>query len=295
MQSFVLFAVLAAVLFASASLLSKHLLAVEVEDRLFTGAIFGWPFFVLYILLGLYRGGLVFQPVFSMTMALAGAIYSLVLILYLRGLSEDEASRFIPTIAVNTVLVAVLSFVFLGKTFGPVEYLGMFLAFAGAFILSLKTSIRRVRFSSRKASGLALITAFLIAFRDILIDSATASYSLWSGLLWMGLGGLAASFVVLTVWRREELGFARISRQKKMLGVGSLRATGFLAYAVSISLGPAAKASAVLKLNSLLVFLGATALAVMRPGFIQEEVGKAVTVQKLVASLMILAGILMVR
>ncbi|MFB6115152.1 MAG: EamA family transporter, partial [Candidatus Nanohalobium sp.] len=271
MEAFILFAAFAAVLFASASILSKHFLDLEIEDHVFTGAVFGWPFFLLFTALGLLKGTFFFKPAFSITMAAAGGLYSVILILYLKGLSEGEASRFIPTLAVNTIILAVLSFIFLGKTFTLGEYFGMFLTFAGATVLSLETSLKEIKLNSRKASGLALLTAFLIASRDLLMDFATASFSIWSGFLWMGIGGLATSLTVLTVSRKGKLGIENLKEHSKMIGVGGLRATGFLAYAVAISLGPAAKASAVLKLNSMLVFLGATTLAIVNPALLRKK------------------------
>lgn len=80
-----------------------------------------------------------------------------------------------------------------------------------------------------------------------------------------------------------------------MIGVGGLRSLGFLFYTVAISLGPAAKASAVLKLNSMLVFAGATVIGFFAPEFIEEDTGKRKVLQKLIASSFIILGVFLVR
>lgn len=296
MQSFAFFAVLAAAFFAFASILSKHLLTVEVDDHVFTGSIFSWPFFLLFIAVGLARGELVTDIAFVFASAGAGALYALILVLYLKGLNKEEASRFIPTIALNTVFLAVLTFIFTGEVFSVTEYLGMSMAVLGAITLSLKDPLHNLKkFSSRKGTGLAVAIAFLIAFRDLALDLATAKYSVWAAFFWMGIGGFAFSLIALLFLRPKKIGLEKILEQKNMIGVGSVRSIGFLMYLISISLGPAAKSSAILKINGLLVFLGATALSYVRPDFVEESRDIRTIIQKLLGALLIVIGVILVR
>ncbi|MFB6209297.1 MAG: EamA family transporter [Candidatus Nanohaloarchaea archaeon] len=296
MEVYLFFAVLAALIFASASLLSKHYLDIEIDDHLFAGSVFGLPFFLLFIALGVYRGNIIFSGLFSVASFSAGALYSVILILYLRGLSEEEASRFIPTIALNTIFLAIMSFFLLGQKFSIIEYLGMFLAVSGSILISLENPLNDLlELHSEIGTILAVGIALLIAFRDTMIEFATQSYDLWSALLWMGAGGVIFSLSVIFLTRRNKFAFNEFKGQSHMLGVGSLRSFGFLAYTVAISLGPAAKASAILKLNGMLVFMGATLIGLFRPGFIEEDTGKWKVFQKFIASSMIIAGVLLVR
>lgn len=296
MELFLVFSVAAAFLFASASLLSKHFLDIGVEDHVFVGSIFGWPFFGLFMALGLYKGGVVMETVFAASSFAAGALYSLILMLYLKGLHEQEASRFIPTLALNTVFLAILSFIFLGQGFSLIEYLGIGLTVLGAILMSLENPLESLKdFNSKLGVVLAVIVAALIAVRDLLLDFATLSFDIWPALLWMGLGGLAFSLSVLLISRRDKLNYSAFRDSFDMLGVGFVRSTGFLSYAIAISLGPATKASAVLKLNGMLVFLGATLIALVKPGYIEEEVDGWKVPQKFIASALIIVGVLLVR
>lgn len=160
MESYIFFALVAAVIFASASILSKHFLGLKIEDHVFTGAVFGMPFFILFLILGFMQGSIILEGLFPIASFSAGALYSLILILYLRGLSEEEASRFVPTIALNTIFLAALSFLLLGQYFSVVEYLGMFFAVLGAILISLENPLEDLEeFHSRIGTLLALLVA----------------------------------------------------------------------------------------------------------------------------------------
>lgn len=295
MELFLLFSVISAFLLAIATLLAKHVIDLGVEDCTFLGSIYSWPFFLAFILIGLVKGGMVLDLKMSLMSFLAGSMYFAVLIYYLKGLGSEEASRFIPVLSINTVFLAILSFVFLGETFTRLEYTGMLMAVFGAFLISIEDLGHLKQLHSRTATFIALGMAAVQASRDLIVEFMTQTVQIWPVLFWMGLGGITTSFIVLGIFERQEFEFSRLIDEKSMMVIGGLHALGYVFYAVAISIGAAAKASAVLRINPIFVFLGATALAFVDPGFIEEEKEWDKIIQKLVASLIIIVGVLLLR
>jgi drug/metabolite transporter (DMT)-like permease len=291
METFLLFSLAAAFLIATSNILVKHFLDLGIEDHVFVGAIYSLPFFIFFTALGLVQGSFVLEPTTIVLSGLAGAFYGVVLINYMKGMDSEEASRFIPLLSLSTVFIALLSFLLLGDTFTQVEYLGMGLAVIGAVMLSVEGIDQLKQLHSRRGTLFGILAALIIAFRDTIIEYLTQSLELWSILFWMGIGGFMFSLSILATRDFQKLSLSCILERRKMVSVGFLHALGYIFYATAISVGAAAKVSAVMRLNPLLVFLGTTSLAFLIPDFVDEETDWKKIVQKLAAAIVIIIGV----
>jgi uncharacterized membrane protein len=292
-EGWLFFAILAALMFAVTEIFDKHFVDKDVKDYVGVGSVYSAPLFVIFTAIGLYRAGLNLNTETMLVGLFAGALYSINLMLYMKGVSEGEISRFIPLLSINTVFIAILSALFLGENLGLMAYIGAGMAVLGSFLISLESPLSSLNhFSSGKAVLMALSVAGIIAIRDVTIKFGSQEATLWPIILWMGPGGLLTSIIVLKISGRKGLGI--IMENPRLVATGGLRSIAYIPYAVSISIGSATLASAALKLNGLFVFIAATALTYSGK-MIHEQKNRRVILQKLIASLTIITGVVLMN
>lgn len=287
------FSLLASVLFAATGLFDKFFVDTEIDDYVFGGTIYTLPLVLVMTAIGLLKSDLFYHVSSMIIGSIAGGLYFTILVLYLKGVSEEDVSRFIPSLSVNTVIIAIISALFLGENLGLLVYLGILMTVAGAFLISLENPISSLReFQSGKAVGLALVIAGLQATRDILIKLASSNVEIWTIVLWMGIGGTFMSTLTLLTFRREKL--QEIKEHKEFIAVGGMRSLGYLSFMIAISLGSVTMASAVLKTNGMFVFFGATLLS-LSGRMLNESKDRRVILQKFLASGMIVTGVIIME
>lgn len=287
------FSLLASVLFAITGLFDKFFVETEIEDYVFGGCIYALPLLLVMTVIGFFNSSIVFQSALTGLGLSAGVLYFVILIFYLKGVSEEDVSRFIPSLSINTVFIAVTSVLFLGESFGILVYLAILMTVTGAFLISLEDPVSSLQdFQSGKAVVLALGVAGLQAVRDVFIKLASNQTEIWAVVFWMGIGGTITSFSTLIALKRNKL--HQLKDHKGFITVGGLRSLGYLSFMIAVSLGSVTLASAVLKTNGMFVFLGATALS-FTGKMIHEDKDKKILLQKLIASGMIVAGVILIE
>ncbi|MFB6116046.1 MAG: EamA family transporter [Candidatus Nanosalina sp.] len=287
------FSLLASVLFAATGLFDKFFVDTEIDDYIFGGTIYTIPLVLIMTAIGLVKSDIFYHSQSMMIGSIAGGLYFTILVLYLKGVSEEDVSRFIPSLSVNTVIIAIISALFLGEKLGVVVYLGILMTVVGAFLISLENPVSSLReFQSGKAVALALIIAGLQATRDILIEVASSNVEIWTVVLWMGIGGTALSTLTFLAFRREKIG--QIKNHKEFIAVGGMRSLGYLSFMIAISLGSVTMASAVLKTNGMFVFFGATVLS-LSGRMLDESKDRKIILQKFLASGMIVTGVTTIK
>lgn len=292
-EGWLLFSLLASMFFAATSLFDKFFVDKEVDDYVFAGSIYTLPLFLVMIGVGLFQSSFAFVLSSTFFGLLAGVLYFVVLVFYLKGVSEEDVSRFVPSLSLNTVFIAVISAVFLGESLGFVVYLGILMTVFGAFLISLENPVSSLKeFQSGKAVFLALGIAGLQSVRDVVIKLGSNQVEIWTIVLWMGIGGAVISSMSLLMFRRGRLN--QVKDHERFIAVGGLRSLGYLSFMVAISLGSVTLASAVLKTNGMFVFLGATALS-LSGKMIHESKDKKIILQKFLASAMIVTGVIIMK
>ncbi|MEI6705163.1 MAG: EamA family transporter [Deltaproteobacteria bacterium] len=110
--------------------------------------------------------------------AIAGVIYGLQYYIYYHLLSKEDVSTVVGLIYLYPVIVALLSFVFLGEKFSLITYGGIALILVGGLMLSLKGR------SFKGGSGLGLMTAIIlmVAIYEFVIKLATSELPVLQGL-----------------------------------------------------------------------------------------------------------------
>jgi len=217
------------------------------------------------------------------------------LMAYYSGITQEEVSRFAPTLSIDTIFILILSFIFLGESFSLPVYLGIFSVVAGAYLISLDDPVHSLKkFESRKGVYLAILAAFIFSLRDISFKFFLINSSYWNLLLGMSVGGLI-SIAVLGIYRKDLILESSDKGLEHLLLLGVFMALGYVSFVAAIKSGPVSLASAVVKSQNLMIFAFAVILQKLHPGIVDETLEKSVLLQKVIAVVLIMTGLLIIN
>lgn len=286
----IVFTFLAAGIWTSVDLFSKFVMSKEVKDPVISTGVAGVSLFFSLTLISYLMADLTLSPGTVVPSAAVGVFYSLGLLAYYSGIEKEDVSRFIPTLSTTTIFTVLLAFFFVGESFSLVVYAGIASVVIGAVLISLKGLDH---FQSLLSFSLAIISAFAFAVRNIFLKVSTGGASLWTVLMWAGIGGSVTSLFFLL--RRGSKLKEATKGEEHLIVIGLISALGYFAYGKAISLGPVSLASTVLKVKILLVFLSSTVISRLHPDIIYEELDRYTLAQKVLAIILIVFGVVLIQ
>ncbi len=229
---------------------------------------------------------------------LSGASFVYAIFWYTRALHLFEASRVVPAIGglVPFFTFGITYLFSLGKE--SLNFLGIIaflLLVAGSVIITL----RKEKLITLKSFELSAISAFFFSFSFVLAKYVYMSQPFWSGYILIKIGGFLTALSFLSIKKmREEIFKRRKVFQKKVTGIFiSNQAIGAGANILenwAIALAPLAYLSIISALQGtqyvfLLIF--AVLLSLKFPKVLREEVSGRIIFQKIIAILLIGAGL----
>ncbi len=285
-----LFAISAALLWATVTIIDKHVVSDELKDPFLCATVFGFGLFIILSLFSLFFIEFTL-PLKVIALALGiGFLYIGGIFLYYRALQVEEASRVAPILSLTALWVFALAVLFLKESFSALQLLGIFLLILGAVIISLKISVKYKISSDLFIAGLA---AIFFGSRDFLLKLLTSLASLLSFLFFIGLGALITASIILLIHHPH-------IKKKAKLGIEHLVLNSFLSsialifYFFAVSLHSVAIVAALLGLIPLFVFILASWLSKFHSKIILEKLTKPNLILKLVGILTILLGTILV-
>jgi drug/metabolite transporter (DMT)-like permease len=229
---------------------------------------------------------------------LAGSIFIFALFGLYTGFEHFEASRVLPAIGGFLPLFTFgLTYFFSGgKEFLTLwEGLAFALLLAGSVIITLKKGKPIIS----KSFQISVLTALLFAIAFVLTKFVYLAQPFWSGFIWMRIGGfLAAICFLFTKEVKEEIFKKKFTFQKKtgtiFLLNQAIAAGAFILQNWAIALVPLGLLAFVNALEGtkyvfLLIF--AVILSLRFPKILKEEVSRKILFQKIIAVLLIGAGL----
>ncbi|THE63555.1 hypothetical protein D8Y22_17175 [Salinadaptatus halalkaliphilus] len=264
-----------------------------------------------------------------------GVVSTLAYGVYYWGLVVGDVSRFVPVLAIETVFVLILGALALGESFPTGVYVGIGLVVAGALFISIDrerdagaTGFGRTGRPDMEPSVLAvaLLAAVAFAVFNTGMKALTANFGTWELLFWISLGGLlsvGAAIPFRTDGRFRprvdpaiEVGpdtpisvrlpgraVAGTETQSKTVSVGALvlvaggllNALALFTFIRALQYGPVSLATAITKLDVMLVFVGALSLSKLAPELLSERFNRFTLLQKGTASAVILVGCVLIQ
>lgn len=308
-MSWILFAILGYALAATTSLLDKYILKSRIPNPAVYAFFMGlFSAFALVLIPFLGRPSFFGWGVTAISF-LSGALFIFGLVFLYKAVQKSEISRIAPLAgALIPAFALLLSLFGLGfDTQISLSFTGtgaFFLLVFGGFLLAFQFPFRKKMFI--RGFPETLLAGFLIAAFFVLFKIAGAEQDFVSVFVWSRMGMLLGAWM-LFLWRPfrveivENFRESRTHKQTRQTAgtIGyfilnkSLGGISYLAIGYAVFLGPVVIVQAMTSMQYALVTLFAFAAARFRPKLFEDVYDKGVWAQKLVALLLIAAGMLL--
>ena len=238
-----------------------------------------------------------FQIILSL---LAGSFLIIASFCYYTALEHFEVSRVAPAIG---GFLPLFTFGFVYFISGEKESLMLpqIIAFILLILGSIFVAFEKQKSISLKSLKITVLAAFLFAITFILTKYVYINQPFWSGFMWMRIGGvLTALFFLFSKGVRDEIFRRKSTFQKKtgvvFLGNQVVGASAFLLQNWAIALVPLSFLPFINALEGtkyIFVLIFSILLSVKLPQFLKEKISKGIIIQKIVAILLIIGGLIL--
>ncbi len=282
-MSWLIFTLLAINLWAISNIIDKNIVSKRVKNAatpLIIGG-FGSLFYALLMFL-------VFNAAISLEGIALGLVYTCTLLLYLKAMQLEEASRVIAFFSLIPIFVAILAYFLLGESFGPEKYVGIILVTIGAAMISVRKGIGK-KLTISKALYLMLLFVMLYAVYTIALKYSTGYtgfISIFAGMQFgLFLGGIALLFVYKIELKKINMKTTALVLTSQFTGV-----TGLLSFIYAVSIGPISLVSAIENTQPVFLLLFTTLLTIFKPHIIKEDISKGPLFLKALAIIIMVIG-----
>jgi len=252
--------------------------------------------------------GLVFAPFGTVsfdfksiyTGIFVGAVFMVALFIMYKAIFAHEASRVGPIIgAVTPIFVSILSFFFLKEHLSRYGILIFLLLVTGGILISIDFSgtkwIQKKR-RALKILRISLLSALIFGIYYVLLKHVYNQGTFISGFVWTRIGSFLATFFFLIPRGNRRLIFS--GTKTLQIGSGALvltnKAISGVAFALlnyAISLGSVTLTNAMQGLQYVFLLIIVAFLSKKYPAILEEEVDKKAIAQKVIAVILIGAGL----
>jgi drug/metabolite transporter (DMT)-like permease len=215
------------------------------------------------------------------------------IIILLDGLRHREVSTVIPIIYTYPMFVAVIAFLWLGERLAWQQWLAIGVIALGAVLISLNREPSRIQMG-RPRSMLIVLASLLFALADVTGKVALEQLTFWH-LFWIGAMVMGGVFLVVSLRPGVMRTIADLPGRGKTLAVVALNEViapvGIAISYWALQGGPVSLVSALLSTRPLFVLVFALLLSWWAPGFLFWSGGRRLVAVRVIATVMIVAGI----
>ncbi len=289
----ILFAIIANVLFAVSNLFDKFLIEKRVRDPLALTVFGGWIDLLVALIIVLIHGLSITVPLQIGVLLLSGVFVELALIPYFKALSLEDASRISPLFQSMPVFVLLLSSVFLRETLTHRQLLGFLLILSGSFIVSMRKTDAGI-FKIRKAFWWVLLASILWALPAVMFKFVVIKQTFWDALALEFFGVAIGATILFFLYK------TRVIAQIRDIGAGTwsilninelIYIAGRVSNFYAITLGLVSLVAVLGGTIPLFVFLFGLVLSLWFPGIIKEDITRASIVTKISSIILVSCGL----
>jgi len=217
--------------------------------------------------------------------------------LYNKSMLDEEASRVVPLVYLDSIFVVILAYIFLGEVFNFQKYLGIILIVAGGILISLKKMVKKWCFSS--AVKFILIAGFLWAISSI-ISKYTLNFTDYFSLTAFQMLGYIIFGPLFLLSNRIRKNFLSCMKRfdKKafllMISVTLIYLIGVLSFYFAASISSISLVYAIVSTQPFFIFTYMLIITKMAPGIVKEEIDKSTILLKIIAICLIFLGTLFI-
>lgn len=298
MSLYILIAILAYLLFAITGIADKFLLSGAIRHPI-TYAFLVGILSPIVIILAPFGFHIITGQVLFFAL-LGGFCFTYALFFFYSAIQQGSASRILPIEGgLVPVLTFVLAFFIVGEKLDSNQIVAFVLLVLGSILISIKKVEGKWQ---PLALRNAIIAAFFFALALTLYKYTYNHTNFISGLIWnrLGLGLGALSFlllpysrnIILSSWKEK----SSLSKSKNpIVFVGNFLAgsTGSLLQSYAIFLGSVVIVNAMQGVQFVFLLILTTIFSVYFPKILKEDIAKAVLFQKILAIVLISAGLVL--
>ncbi len=273
----------------------------SAAQKLFYGYFFTITSIIMMFVFGIETDKV---PVATMIWFLiSGTLSSLAGIPYYRALEIEDSTNLTIFVQMAPVLYLILGWFFLDESFSPLQ-LAAFVVILAAPILIILTSRKNGRCAKFKAAVMAFLYVFIAVIGNLIfVKNNSSDFHFTTGMAFLFLGKGISNLAIVYCNRKWVKRFRAVMKSSKKKVLRPLIIDGVLclikdsAYRAALLLAPAvALASAVSDSSTPIVtFLLGIVLTLIWPKFGREKLNKKSVLIHLVATLLVVAGIILLQ
>jgi len=291
-------ALLSSAIMAVVSILDSHLVSRRLPGvRAFMLVVGGLHFIYALVLSRLIplpadAGATAFGIALLSSVIRTGAI-----VILLDGLRHREVATVIPLVYTYPVFVAVIAFIVLDERLAWQQFAAIAIVVLGGVLIALNSGPSRIQMG-RPRSLIIPLASLLFAVADVTGKVALARITFWN-LFWIGALVMGAVFLLISARRSVLHSLVSLHERGKMLALVTLNEliapVGMIISYWALARGPVSLVSTLLSTRPLFVFLFALVLSWWAPGFLYWSGGHRLVMVRLLATMMIVAGVAIIE
>jgi transporter family protein len=213
--------------------------------------------------------------------------------LYNKSMLDEEASRVVPLVYLDSIFVVILAYIFLGEVFNLQKYLGIILVIAGGILISLKKIVRKWHFSP--TIKFILIAGFLWAISSV-ISKYTLNFTDYFSLTAFQMLGYIVFGPLFLFSNRARMNFLscikRFDRKVflLMIIVTLIYLVGVLSFYFAVSISSISLVYAIASTQPFFIFAYMLIITKIAPSIVKEEIDKSTVLLKIIAICLIFLG-----
>jgi drug/metabolite transporter (DMT)-like permease len=267
--------------------LEAFLLPVGVISLIYSG--------VLFVLFPLPQG----NSMLTLVVALAsGILRAAAVTIMLYTMRREEVVRVIPVVQTYPVFVALMAVPLLGESLVYLEWLAIFMVVAGAIMVSVRQGPSGTGNRLGKSFGLLFGSSLLMAVANIATKYVLAEISFWN-IYWLSAFCMSLFFLLVSVRPGVFNQLKLMKRRSSIMVLLTFNEILALTSAVlsfwAIENGPVSLVSTIVSTRPIFVFIYALVLHRVFPAFIEWQASKTILMLRLIATAMIVGGIIAIR
>jgi uncharacterized membrane protein len=227
----------------------------------------------------------------------SGLVNGGVAALTLNALRHGEVSRVIPVVTTSPIFIALFSIPLLGSMIGFLGWVGVILTVTGSVLISIQFGGGQ-KMRLQKSFYILVLTAIMSAIAAIGFKYALRTFSFWDI---QGVQGACIAIVFFTYsMRRSTIAELKTLTHRTQLmaltlGTQLLGIAGITLLFAAVQNGPVSFVYAITNVRPVLIFILTLIISRFYPAFLNERLTKKTVLTKLVAVLIVTAGVVIIR
>lgn len=294
-MSWIIFSLLAALIWAVANTIDKYVLTKWIKNPYIPVIVFIIVGFFSALVILFFQGIQILTVTQLLLVFLTGAFTISNLIFYLKAVQIAEISRIIPFFSLGPLFVAILGAIFLGEVFSETIYLGILFLVVGSWLISSKNFHE---ISLGKAAFFMLLSSFGFAVQIVLVKYLLNFTDNWTIFAYIRIALIPFLVIFLILNWKDFVSIFKKPRSGVFLSaLFSSRIIGIIAYLalyLALSLGYATLVESLAAVQPLFVLIIAVGLSLVYPNIIKEEIGRKSIITKSIATVLMICGAVIV-